>query len=273
MQSFIRAILEFLNASMREPQPYASFSKGWFHYVSLVLFVILTLILVNRFRHMDKKELNKFLIGFSIVLLVFELYKQIIFTYQAQGSYQWYAFPFQFCSTPMYVALLAGFAKRDLIRDSCIAFLGTYGLFAGLAVMLYPETVFITTVGINIQTMVHHGGMGAVGIALLVHKVQLNMQSILKAVTVFSALVGIAMVMNAIFNLWIHEGTFNMFFINPRFENGIPVLSLFQPLVPHAVFVLIYVFGFSLVASLMLGIALLGKKLFPPKLKTVLQHT
>jgi len=271
MHSIIISILDFLNASMREPEPYQSFSKGWFHYLSLVLFVLATIILINHMRRMNQQQVNRLLIIFSIVLLIFEAYKQIIFTYQAHGSYQWYAFPFQFCSTPMYVALFAGLTKKVMIRESLIAFLGTFGLFAGLAVMLYPETVFITTVGINIQTMVHHGGMAALGIALLVTQVKHQFSSIFKAISVFSVLVMIALIMNTIHNTWINEGTFNMFFINPRFENGIPILSLFQPLVSPFMFDLIYIVGFSLVASLMMGITMVIMKIFPPKMKTVLQ--
>ncbi len=273
MQSVIISILEFLNTSMKEPQPYASFSKGWFHYLSLALFVVVTIIIIRSMRHMNKQQLNRFLIGFSVVLLTFEVYKQIIFTYQAGGSYQWYAFPFQFCSTPMYIALIAGFAKNTRIRDSLIAFLGTFGLFAGLAVMLYPETVFITTVGINIQTMVHHGGMAAVGIALLATQIKHSWSSILKGVIVFSILVTIAILMNTVFNTWIEQGTFNMFFINPRFENGIPILSIFQPLVSPLIFDIIYVVGFSLVASLMMGISVMLRVMFKAKIKTILQHS
>jgi hypothetical protein len=50
-----------------------------------------------------------------------------------------------------------------------------------------------------------------------------------------------------------------MFFINPRYENGIPVLSIFQPLVPHVIFLMIYLFGFTLCAGMMLGIRMLFK--------------
>jgi hypothetical protein len=246
---------------MREPEPYQSFAKGWFHYLSLALFIVLTIIFINRMRRMNKQNVNKLLIVFSIVLLIFEAYKQIIFTYQAQGAYQWYAFPFQFCSTPMYVALIAGLTKKEWLRNSLLAFLSTFGLFAGLAVMLYPETVFISTVGINIQTMVHHGGMAALGIALLSTQVKHSFKSMFQAISVFSVLVLIALLLNTIHNTWIHEGTFNMFFINPWYENGIPVLMIFQPLVPHHVFLLIYLFGFSLVAGIVLGVRLLIGKL------------
>jgi hypothetical protein len=118
--------------------------------------------------------------------------------------------------------------------------------------MLYPSTVFVETIGINIQTMIHHGFMAIVGVSLLLSKVQFNLKTMKQAMTTFGVLVLSAIVLNELFNLLISDGTFNMFFINSRFENGLPVLSLIEPHVPHTLFVLIYFFGFSLVAYLML---------------------
>jgi hypothetical protein len=247
-------LLEFLNGQMNQPQMYGSFSESWFHYLSLLLVLLGSILAVTRMKGLNEKKLNHVLIIFSLILLTLEVYKQVIFTYQANGSYQWYAFPFQFCSTPMYVALVAGLIKNQSIKKALIAFLATFGLFAGLAVMLYPATVFVSTIGINIQTMVHHGGMMVLGIGLLAHHVELKWKSLLKASFVFASLMGIAMILNGMHNAWVNEGTFNMFFINHRFENGIPVLMIFQPLVPHIIFLMIYLCGFTLLASFVFGI-------------------
>ena len=253
----MQAILEFLNQTMNKPELYGSFSQSWFQYLSLIAVFIGMVIAVTRMKNLDDKRLNTVLRTFSIVLLVFEVYKQIIFSYQASWSYQWYAFPFQFCSTPMYIALAASFIKQKTIREAMLAFLGTFGLFAGLAVVLYPSTVFVQTIGINIQTMVHHGGMAVIGVGLLAHHIKLTYQSVLKAAAVFLSLMIIAIILNTLHNNFINNGTFNMFFINERFENGIPVLMIFQPLVPHGIFLLIYLFGFTLVASIVFYIRVL----------------
>lgn len=265
----MQSILEFFNQTMNKPELYGSFKASWFHYLSIILVVLGIVIAVTRMKNMDEKRLNKVLLIFSIVLLSFEVYKQVIFSYQASWSYQWYAFPFQFCSTPMYIALAASFIKHKLIKEAMIAFLGTFGLFAGLAVILYPATVFVETIGINIQTMVHHGGMAVLGFGLLAHHVKLEFKSVIKAASVFLVLMVIAIVMNTLHNQFIGNATFNMFFINERFENGIPVLMIFQPLVPHFVFLLIYLFGFSLVATIvfyirvLLNLSVLTRKTIP----------
>lgn len=257
----MQAILEFLSGEMNQPELYGSLSASWFHYLSIALVIIGSIMAITRLKGISEKKLNLVLIIFSVILLSFEVYKQLIFSYQADWSYQWYAFPFQFCSTPMYVSLLAGLIKNKKVKEALISFLATFGLFAGIAVIIYPATVFVQTIGINIQTMVHHGGMAIMGIGLLANHVKVKWSSVVKASLVFASLMVIAMIMNGIFNAYIHDGTFNMFFINHKFENGIPVLMIFQPLVPHVIFLMIYLLGFMLCASVVFGIRYIISKL------------
>ena len=83
----------------------------------------------------------------------------------------------------MYIFLIAALIKKGKVQDSLFAFLGTYALFAGLAVMLYPNDVFTTTIGINIQTMVHHGLMLVGGVYILASgRAKLEHKTILKSI-------------------------------------------------------------------------------------------
>ena len=129
-------------------------------------------------------------------------------------------------------------------------FLGTFGLFAGLTVMFYPGDVFISTIGINIQTMVWHGGMVVIGLYCLVSgRLQFTIKQFFSGVLVFVVLVAIAITLNiVVYNSGVLNGeTFNMFFISPYFTCTLPVLNLFQHL-PYPIFVLIYILGFILAA-------------------------
>ena len=165
------------------------------------------------------------------------------------SDYQWYAFPFQFCSVPMYVYLLIPFTKGK-IREALLAFSASYSLFAGTAVMLYPGDVFIDILGVSIQTMIHHGLMAVIGVYLLISKiVNVSIKTLLKATIVFSIVVIIALCLNYTFVKFIPEGeTFNMFFISPYFDCTLPVLSIIYPKVPYIGFLIIYILGFSIVA-------------------------
>lgn len=249
-------IMSFLDGEMTRPVPYQSIDISWFHYLALTITLLATVIAVIRLKNANDIQIRRFLLSFSGLLLTFEMYKQLIFSFQANWDYQWYAFPFQFCSTPMYVALFAGLTKNIKIQQALINFLGTYGLFAGLAAMIYPNDVFVSTIGINIQTMVHHGAMMVVGTALLANRVQLKPSSIIGATTVFLILVTIAILLNFAHNTWIADGTFNMFFINSQYQNHLPVLTLIESHVPHFLFVVIYTVGFMLIAFLVLLIGI-----------------
>ena len=105
---FFEAILRFFDTQMTQPTPY-----GWFHILSLALTVAATVLLCRFGKSLNPRKTVLFT---AILVTVLEIYKQINYSFSYEGGigfdYQWYAFPFQFCSTPMYVGLLAGMLKK-----------------------------------------------------------------------------------------------------------------------------------------------------------------
>ena len=262
----MESILRFLDTEMTKPTMY-----GWFHILSLVLTVAVTMLLC---RFGKKWSPRKVVLVTAILVSVLEIYKQINYSFSYEGGitfdYQWYAFPFQFCSTPMYVGLLAGLLKKGKLQNACFAYLATYAVFAGVCVMLYPATVFIKTVGINIQTMVCHGSMIVVGLWLLyTGHVQVRHKTIWKAIPIFAVCVGMAVVMNEIAHATglLERETFDMFFISPYGTPSLPVYSLVQGVVPFPWCLVIYVLAFTLAAYLMLLAAMGVKSLTATKQK------
>ena len=135
-------------------------------------------------------------------------------------------------------------------------FLAIFSLFAGLIVYVYPNDVFVHTIGINIQTMVHHGTQVVLGFYLgmrLRREGKLTLPVYLRAVGMFCALVLIALGLNLAAPLFTDE-TFNMFYIGPRFPCSLVVLDQIYRKLPYPVFLALYVWGFSFAALLMLGL-------------------
>lgn len=262
--AFWGGILNFLDTKMETPVIY-----GWFHIVFFVLSVVIAVVLSIRCKNPGEGFMRKLLLTVAVVSLALEVYKQInySFTYDGQTihfDYQWYSFPFQFCSTPMYVCLLAGCLKKGKLRDALCAYLATFALFAGLCVMIYPGQVFIDTVGINIQTMICHGAMVTLGIYLLCSGyVKIEHRTLWKALPVFMVLLTMAAVMNEIAHAsgLLERETFNMFFISPYCEPSLPVYSLVQERVAYPWCTLIYIVGFSLAAYIMLLIPMAFRRL------------
>ncbi|MBQ2940171.1 MAG: YwaF family protein [Clostridia bacterium] len=260
-------IITFLDSSMERPTLY-----GWFHLLFFGLTILTAVLLCRYVKPTNEKQVRAMLLLTSLLVIVLEIYKQFNYSFHIDDAgkvyfdYQWYAFPWQFCSTPMYVGLLAGLTKGKVHRALC-AYLGTFALFAGAAVMFYPADVFISTIGINIQTMICHGSMVAIGVWMLYSQYVANEhKTILKAASVFACAIGVAMILNEVFfySGIIGDETFNMFFISPHFEGTLPVYSLVQPLVPYPLNLLIYIAGFTAAAYIFLlaamGIRQLGKK-------------
>lgn len=267
--SFWQSVLAFLDSSMETPP-----SFGWFHLLWLAL-TFLALIPLLRFpKQQSDAHIRRVVLVTAIVVTVLEIYKQINYSFSYENGiafdYQWYAFPFQFCSTPMYIGLLAGLTKKGKVHESLCAYLATYALFAGLAVMIYPNDVFIRTIGINIQTMICHGSMITIAIYLFATGyVKLHHKTILKAMPVFAVTVGMAAVMNEIaYQVGLLETeTFNMFFISPHCDPSLLIYSDVQKVVPFPWSLVIYILGFTAAAYLVLliamGIGALVKKFRP----------
>ena len=265
--ALIGEILNILDVEMNVPTPY-----GWFHILSLLITLFATLVVCIFCKNRTRRQVITTVFVTAILVTLFEIYKQVNYTFSYDGqsisaNFQWYAFPFQFCSTPMYVGLLAGIIRKGKVHESLCAYLATYSIFAGICVMLYPVTVFIDTVGINIQTMFCHGSMIVIGVYLLATGyVKLEHKTILKAIPVFAIGVTIATVMNevAYYTGLLENYDFNMFFISRHAAPSLPVYSLVQGVAPFPFCLILYVGGFTLASYLILlvamGIRVLVKK-------------
>lgn len=265
--SFLQQLLKILDASMPVPTLY-----GWVHVITLILTAAITVLVCRKAKNHSADQVRKGVFWVAVVVAVLEVYKQINYTFSYEGGitadYQWYAFPFQFCSTPMYVGLLAGIIRKGKVHDALCAYLATYAVFAGVSVMLYPVDIYISTIGINIQTTFCHCSMIIVGAYLFASgHVKLEHKTVLKAMPVFAVTVGMAAIMNelaAVFGI-VPEETFNMFFISPHCEPSLPVYSLVQAVVPFPFSLVIYILGFTAAAWIILLVAMAVQKIVRKK--------
>lgn len=253
---FLRGFFSILSAEMKEPTSY-----GWFHLMFVAIMIGVTVFLCIKFKNASDKSFRIIVAICWTIMFAFELYKQLEYSYNLTTptitwDYQWYAFPYQLCSTPLYVLPIIFISKDSKWRDALIAYIATFSMFGGLATFIYPEQVFISTIGINIQTMVHHGLQIVLGIFFIVWaRKKVNRWFYIKAIPVFAVLVTIAIIMNSGFmSLGIDE-TFNMFYISPYFDCTLPILSMIYPKVNYLIFVALYIFGFTFIAFLIYIIA------------------
>lgn len=248
-------IWEFFEIRMPTPPSY-----GWFHILWCVLSVVVGVLLCVWLKD-SRKYAPRVVFVTAVLVTVLECYKILHFGILCGGgtfAFPWKYFPFQFCSTPMYVGLLVGVFRQGKIHDSLCAYLATFAVFAGLCVMLYPAGVLVRTVGINIQTMICHGSMITVGIYLLGRGyVRMHYKTVLKAWPIFA----VSAVIAALLNEWAyHAGIedFNMFFFSPHGEPHLVLFSSIQRAlgVVNPLNFVIYIAGFTLGAYVILLIAM-----------------
>ena len=257
-------ILLILQTHSTIPAPF-----GWFHSISWIISILAGIWLCIKFKNPNEKTVRRILLTMGLICIILEIYKQIVFTFTYEGGifthdYQWYAFPYQFCSTPMYVQLLTGIIKKKPIHRSLCAFLATYAIFAGICVMVYPNDVFTRLVGVNVQTMICHGSMLSIGIFLYGSGyVKTEMKTLYRAIPVFVLATALAVVMNewVVASGVLGDDVFNMFYISRHFGTTLPVYSTVLKYVPYPWSLILYILIFTIAALLVLAFATLLKKL------------
>lgn len=258
----IENILRFLDAQWETPTLY-----GTYHIICLVLMFAVAILLCVLWTKGIIKNVRNVVLVTAIVVLVFEIYKQINYTFGVGDAgitvdYLWYAFPWQFCSTPLYIGLLAGLTKGKP-HDHFCSYLSTYALFAGLAVMLYPGDVFTSTIGICIQTVICHGSMVVIAIFLFyTEHVSTDWSTLWKATPIFGIALSIAVGLNELSHVvGIDTEGFNMFFVSRWNDSTLPVYSLVHNAIMksnpklYPLCVILYMVGFTCVAAFMLFLA------------------
>ena len=245
---------------------------GLFHIACILIVIAICVILGVKYKNPTEKGLNRTLLIFGLIMLVLEIYKELTYILYFDADtgtykYSWYAFPFQFCSTPMYILLIAPFVKNKKVKDCMLSFLACFSVFGGLCVLIYPEQVFISRLGITIQSMLHHSCQIIVGSFLISSGVvKLNKETLLHGSYVFFVLLIMALTMNiVVYNFDLLPGhTFNMFYVGPYYECTLPLVSLLWPneftLLKYILFLMIYIIGFVLASGVVLIFAYLIKK-------------
>ena len=253
MNFWIRMI-ELFDTTMETP-----ISFGSYHLIAWAVTILSAVALCLLYKKIGDRGMRWVILAVSVIAILLEVYKQITFTFsvtdgEVVSDYQWYAFPFQFCSVPMYVGILAGVTKGKL-HDIFCAFLASFAIFAGLCVMIYPGDVFTTLAGVNFQTMYCHGSMITLGVFLLaVGYVKNPHKSLLRAALVFAVAVGLAVLMNelAYRSELVGGEMFNMFYISPYYDGHLPVYSTVQAYIPYPLCLFLYMIVFSLAAYIIL---------------------
>lgn len=244
-------ILQLLQLEMEEPTAW-----GWYHIMWLCITICIIYALYKIRKNHSEKQLKMVLGTYAGITLMTEFLKQVSWSFSLNDiseliefDYTWYSFPFQLCSTPMYVCLICLFLNKSKIRDYLLSYVAYITILGSLSAVFMPDTCLVSDILVNIHTMCLHYGSLVVSIYLLMSgEVPLKMQQLKRGICVFFGLTLFANFLNIIiYNSGILlDETFNMFYISPYFVSELPVFNMIQQNAPYIVFLSTYIITLSL---------------------------
>lgn len=243
-------IIYFLQIEVNEPIPY-----GLFHLLSLSIACLIIFYLYKNKDNYNENQLKLVLGLYSIPTLILELCKQISwgFTFSEQTlvwDYMWYAFPFQLCTTPMYVSLICLFLKKIKLRTALFSYISYITIIGSLLSMLIPVSCYTVYALVNVHTTVLHLGGFIVSVYLIMNKeVENTVCNLKSAINVFLIFVMFALTLNIFIyhSGLLNDESFNMFYISPYFTSVLPIFDTIQENVPYPIFL------FTYIISIMIG--------------------
>ena len=222
---------------------------GAFHITMLVLAVMLIAIGIIFGNKVSDKTYRIILLCLWVVLVISEVLYQIVYPVYANGGvspapYDWIAFPFQFCSMPLYTLPFVALLPDGKVRNAFSAFISSFVIFAGVVVCIIPDGLLRENAFLNIQAFFQHGVPASIGAFIASHnREKSSISNFLGGVVVFFVAIVTAIIMNEVgYALNLYQ--FNMFHISPHQGCPLPVLTDIQPLVDPTTFIIIYFFGF-----------------------------
>ena len=249
---------------------------GWFFFMWIGIMVIEGALLLPVAAKRNRKTTDRVVLIYGLIMLAAEIYKQIFFTIE-MGEYPWNLFPWQFCSVPMFAAVIAPLLPEGKVKDAIYRFLAFFGLIAGIMTIMIPEGFYWDYVTITCHSFFWHTSIVIIGLYLIiangyagsiksffrewlgsaaVYTVAIGVALILvfKQCISRDQQIGVALILDMIWGLWLGnavktELTFNMFYISPFYNSSLPVFRDIQPTVPYPVFLFLYVLAFCLGAA------------------------
>lgn len=224
---------------------------------------------------MNRTELQKpnpalrfraFFLVCGVVMLLSEIWKQFTLTFAVNGgAYIWLYFPFQLCSTPMYVLLVLPHVRRESLKNALLTYLMTFGLLGGVIVLADTSGLHYALPALTFHSFAWHAALAAVGVLAGIARGKPSPRDLKNALLLYAACCVLAAVLNASLGQF---GEINLFYINPACEMEQVVFRDLVPVLGKGAVLVLYMcmtaLGAALLWAVWRGIAALSAKKHGP---------
>ncbi|RGC52358.1 YwaF family protein [Absiella sp. AM29-15] len=223
-------LLSYTAWMMNEPEPW-----GIFHILMLLVGVPVTIFLGWKTRHISQAMHQRLLFILGMILILLELYKQL-FSYAIVNhhTYDWWIFPFQLCSLPMYLCVLLPFLKKH--STSIIeTFLMDFTILGASMALLFPDDMMHSYITLTAHAFLWHFILLFIGFHIAWYRKTFAKYHLVILLFIFTAV--LATCFNMIFHIY---GDIDMFYISPYMPFSQPVFDMLEPIIGRIPTILIY---------------------------------
>ncbi len=214
LQQISTVINQFIDATAWQwttPKAY-----GPFHLIFTMAGFALCFILAMQLRNLSDRGSRILLMSVGIFLVITELYKQLLYYYHIhEGQYSWWIFPFQLCSVPMYLCIIAPLLKPGRTQKAMYSFMMLYNLLGGAVAFAEPSGLLHSYITLTVHSMLWHMLLVFVGLFLVFSgRGGITKRDYWDSTKTFLCLCAVAFCINLIFRD-VSGGSINMFFVGP----------------------------------------------------------
>lgn len=214
MSDFIKEIFQMSSWTMNTPVPYSAF-----HVLFGTAGILAAIFLAWK---LSRKPHSHVLLICGLILCISELYKQGFLYYIVNGEqYDWWYFPFQLCSIPMYLCLLFPLLRRAAPKR-CLKTAGTFiqdfALLGGIMALADPSGFMYPYIVLTLHGFIWHFTLIFLGLyCALSGQGGTAARDYLYTIPLFLGLAAIATLINIASHPY---GNADMFYISPYYPNG-----------------------------------------------------
>ncbi|MBS6644178.1 MAG: YwaF family protein [Clostridiaceae bacterium] len=190
-----------------------------FHLAAACSGILLALLAAKKLKHCTEAVFYRILAGCGIVLGASELYKQCFLYYVVnEGRYDWWYFPFQLCSIPMYFCLLLPFIRSQKLKKIVLTFMQDFNLLGGAMALAYPEGFLHPYWVLTLHGFIWHSMLVFLGLFIgFSGRADNSTRGYLKTIPLF----GICCLAASVINICTPvKGEADMFYISPYYPSS-----------------------------------------------------
>lgn len=203
---------------------------GPFHLTFAFVGLGLCLLLAWKFRNLSEKGNRVLLMSCGVFLIATEIYKQLFYYYFiGSHTYQWWIFPFQMCSVPMYLCVIAPLLKHGKVQRGMYNFMMIYNLLGGFMAFVEPSGIIHSYWTLTLHAFIWHMVLVFVGLYLAIsNRGGKTITDYKSASVTFVILCAVAFCINVALRK-VSGGSVNMFFVGPSNSS----LAVFKDISKH----------------------------------------